>query len=106
MTVPMPSLEPGRRALPHLDTALAARPEKNGHELSAALRELAELRDGFVAVRRREPDHPAVGLLAPVNGVISSVLAAQFPIGEVQWEALVKARDWLAGVVEAGYLER
>lgn len=100
----MTALDPGRRALDHLDSALAARPQKNGYELSATLRCLAELRDGFIAARRRQRDHACAALIEPVNAVISSVLAAQFPLGEVPWAELEKARAWLADIVAKGQL--
>lgn len=104
MSVPMPSIEPGRRALEHLDVVLAGRPEKNGHELSAAVRCLAEFRVGLVLARRAQIDHPSQILLEPVNAVISSVLAAQYPLGEIEWAEVVKVREWLSGVVESHYL--
>jgi hypothetical protein len=100
----MPPDVTGRRALEHLDKVLGDRPEKNGHELSAALRCLAEFRDAFIAARRREPLKAYDALIESINGVISSVLAAQFPLGDIQWDELVKARDWLSGAVESGQL--
>jgi hypothetical protein len=90
----------GCQALDHLDKALAERPQKNGHELSAALRCLAEFRDHLVAARRRDVGGAADSLIEPVNAVISSVLAAQFPLGDIPWEELEKARAWLADAVE------
>ena len=104
MSVPMPSIEPGRRALKHLDVVLAGRSEKNGPELSATMRCLAEFRDGVVGARRAQNDHPSRLLLEPVNAIISSVLAAQYPLGEIEWAEVVKARDWLSGLVDSGYL--
>ncbi len=80
------SIAPGRRALDHLNKVLADRPKKNGQELSAALRCLAETRDGFLAARRASPDFPLGPLIEPINAVISSVLAAQFPLGGIPWE--------------------
>jgi hypothetical protein len=97
-------VETGRRALDHLDKVLEERPEKNGHELSAALRCLAEFRDAFIAARRRDPLPAYAALIESINGVISSVMAAQFPLGDIQWDELVKARDWLSGAVESSRL--
>lgn len=98
----MSSKDAGERALDHLDKALAAKPQKDGHALSATLRCLAELRNGLVAEQRNQP--PDLGpsrRIEHVNGVISSVLAAQFPLGEVPWDELAKARQWLADLVDA-----
>jgi hypothetical protein len=36
-----------------------------------------------------------------LNGVISVVLAGNFPLGDVPWGELDKARDWLRDLVEA-----
>ena len=90
----------GCKALEHLDTALADKPKKNSHELSAALRCLAEFRDAITALRRKEPAGSWSGPLEKLNAVISSVLAAQFPLGEIPWEEMGKARGWLAELLD------
>ena len=98
----MASSAPGHRALQHIDTVLAERPKKNDHELSHATMCLAEFRDRLVAEWR------ASGItaqqrkqLAHVNSVMTVVLGIHFPLGDIPWPELEKARDWLAEVVEA-----
>ena len=97
----MPTDEAGREALGLLDAALAAAPEKDGPDLSAALRCLGRFRDGFVAANRDEPVPARQEALAQINGVISCVMAAQYPLGEVPWPSVRKARDRLAELVAA-----
>lgn len=102
----MPPSDAGREALAHLDQALTKQPEKDGDALSAALRGLGTLRDGVVTSHRRRPTELSRTLLDHLNAVISSVLAAQYPLGEVPWEELNRARGWLRGLLDSGGLER
>ena len=95
----MPPNEPGRDALERLDAALAAAPEKDGSDLSATLRCLGRFRDGLIAAVRDEPDSARQAALAELNGVISCVMAAQYPLGAVPWPSVRKARDSLAALV-------
>lgn len=96
----MPPNEAGAKALAHLDTAVAKQPEKDGLELSAALRCLGEYRDGLVELHRAEGTVDSRGRLEHVNAVISCVMAVQYPIGEEQWPELSKARGWLADLLD------
>ena len=97
----MPPSEPGRLALGHIDRALDGKPRKDGRELSAALRCLAEYRDRITAAYRERPDGNGRELLHHVNGVISSVMSVQFPVGDVQWDELDAARRWLAEALDS-----
>ncbi len=98
----MTSSAPGRKALEHIDQVLAERPKKNDHVLSQATMCLSEFRDGLVAELRRVGITPAQRKqLDHVNAVITVVLGIHFPLGEIPWLELEKARDWLAEVVEA-----
>jgi hypothetical protein len=96
------SSAPGRKALEHIDQVLAERPKKNDHVLSQATMCLSEFRDrlvsdlrlaGITPAQRKQLDH--------VNAVITVVLGIHFPLGEIPWTELEKARAWLAEVVEA-----
>lgn len=98
----MPAGDPGGLALQHIDKALAEKPEKNGHELSGAIRCLGEFRDLFIAAHRGAPDDRYRRVLEIVNAIISSVLSVQYPLGEIQWIELVTARESLAVVVNSG----
>src|SRR3954453_7767495 len=83
-----------------LDKVLAQKPEKNGHDFSAAVRHLAALRDRLLADRCREKQ---VGIngdqLARLNAVISLTIGGEFPIGPVPWKHVEAGRDSLAALV-------
>lgn len=89
----------GRDALRHIDKALADRPKRDGATLKAALQALATFRDHLVARHRADGGARFPPTLEHVNAVISVVMAAEFPIGEVQWAELEKARGWLDDVL-------
>ena len=91
--------EAGRDALRHVDRALADRPKRDGATLKAAIQALARFRDAAVARQRAEGGTRWRPALERSNAVISVVLAVQFPIGEVRWAELEKARDWLDAVL-------
>ena len=98
----MASSAPGRTALQHIDQVLAKRPHKDDHALSQATVCLAEFRDGLVAQWRRAGIGATQRLqLEHVNAVITVVLGIHFPLGDVPWPELEKARDWLAEAVQA-----
>jgi hypothetical protein len=97
----MDSAGTARTALGELDKALAAKPRVDGHTLSAAAHNLSLLRDG-IAVRQRElgPTPDSRRRLEHVNAVISVVLGVHFPLGDVPWDELGKARDWVAKLAD------
>ena len=84
--------EPGAAALAGLDRVLAERPHADGHVLSAVAHELSAFRDQLAASGERQR-------LGHVNAVISVVLAAHYPLGDVPWGEMEKARAWLAEAV-------
>ena len=90
---------PGRAALAEIDRILAARPARDGHALTAAVQGLAGFRDDAIARHRRDGGPRWRPTLERVNAVISVVIAAEFPIGEVPWGDLEKARGWLADIL-------
>jgi hypothetical protein len=89
------SASPAREALACLDKALAERPKKDGHALSEATRKLCLFREDLIARPhdRRDLDH--------LNAILSIVAAVHFPLGEVQWDELGKARGWLVDLLDA-----
>ena len=89
----------GRDALRHLDRALAARPVRDGHALSEAVSSLATFRDHVISAYRRDGGSRYRPTLDRVNAVMSVILAAEFPIAEIPWEEVGKARSWLVDVV-------
>ena len=96
----MHETDAGRQALDHVDRTLTARPKRDGHALKSAVECLSAFRDDYVRRHHEAGDGRLRGTLERVNAVISVVLAAQFPIGEVPWDELKKARDWLAAILE------
>ena len=73
----------GREALAAIDRLLADRPNKIGHDFSAAIRHLAIWRD-TLALRLRESatkNNPCA--LGKVNAALSVILGGQFPLGPV-----------------------
>ena len=91
---------PGHEALRLIDQVLAEMPKRNDHALSQATVCLSAFRDGLTDAWRRG------GLaewqrmqLSHVNAVITVVLGTHFPLGEIPWHELDKARGWLAEAV-------
>lgn len=95
----MAEFQAGRDALAHIDRALAEKPRRDGVTLKAAIQTLAEFREHFTARHRAEGGTRWRPALEKVNAVVSVVLAAEFPIGEVPWDELAKSRDWLDAVL-------
>ncbi|MGY2049821.1 hypothetical protein [Methylobacterium sp. JK268] len=93
-------LEHGHRALAALDAVLAQKPRKDDHGLTRTMQCLTAFRDEVIAIQRRAPPSPAQReTLARLNGVISVVMGAHFPLGTVPWPEVEKARGWLADLV-------
>ena len=90
----------GPQALAGIDAMLAKAPQKDEAGITEAVRQLCILRDRLIAIQAR-PDHSGEDTrrLNHVNAVISVVLAVQFPLGEIPWHELVKAREWLEELV-------
>ena len=95
-----PQQSPGHQALSHIDQVLGEKPRKNDHALSQATMQLAEFRDRLIAQRRQHglSEHQQKQL-GHVNAVITVVLGIHFPLGEIPWHELEKARGWLDEVV-------
>jgi hypothetical protein len=89
----------GREALEQIRKVLAERPKRDGHALTAAVQALTEYRDHYVERHRREGGSRYRATLERINAVVSVVLGAEFPLGEVPWGELEKARDWLNDIL-------
>ncbi len=83
----------GSEAMRLLDKIVAEKPEKNGHDLSAAIRCLVTMRDALAT------EHGPSERLDSVNAVISSVLGVQYPMHAIPWPSVDAARKRLAGIM-------
>jgi len=95
----MHDVDAGHEALAHIDRTLAARPDRSGSQIAAAVRCLATFRDHYVERHRRDGGRRYRATLERVNAVISVATAAEFPLGEIPWAELEKARGWLDEIV-------
>lgn len=86
----------GARVLAALDKLLAERPEREGRDFSEATRCLTAYREEVLG--RAAPDQS--GRLAVLNAAISVVMAGHFPLGEVPWDQIEKARERLGKLVD------
>ncbi len=92
----------GQASLEALDTVLADKPHKIGHDFSAAMKHLCAYRDHLIAKQRGSgPTHISRERLARLNAVISTVMAGHFPLGPVPWQEIEQARGELAGLIQA-----
>lgn len=90
---------PGHEALAALDRVLTHRPKKDDPAFSHATLCLTAFRDELIEGHRRQACTRE--RLTHLNGVISVVLAGHFPLGDVPWDEIDRARGWLAELVEA-----
>lgn len=101
-----PEPDPGRRALEALDRVLGERPgdlatsperKQLGEHFSEVTRQLCGFRDILIQAQRDGDVTPrSRARLQDVNSVLSTVLGAHFPLGDVPWSQVEKARDALA----------
>jgi hypothetical protein len=97
----MTSEDPGRVALRAIDVVLSKRPRKDDPCLSVATRCLCEFRDHVIERQRRLGATPrSREQLSRLNSVLSVVLGGHFPLGDVPWDELERARGWLDQLVE------
>jgi hypothetical protein len=81
-------------ALTALDAALRQKPKKDGCDFSEATEHLVALRRRLTERLRGGED--VTTPLGRVNGILSTVVGAHFPLGEVHWPSVERARDALA----------
>ena len=92
--------QPGREALDLFDQILAARPDKDGHLLTALNKSLCAWRDALIARHRRTPLPPEErDGLERLNGIIGVAFGVQFPQGAVPWDEFEAARGWLSDLL-------
>ncbi len=82
-----------------IDKALSQRPHKDDLALQAATKALCIYRDVLIEERRRTESAQDARRLEHLNGVISVVAGTHYPLKEVPWDELVKARGWLAALI-------
>ena len=92
----------GWAAIAALDQLLADRPDKLGHDFSAAMRHLAGWRDALVQRRRHLPLGGDPDALEQINAAISVILGGQFPLGKVQWPEIARVRLQLSELLHDG----
>jgi hypothetical protein len=91
---------PGRIALQAIDDVLAKKPRKDDARLSAATKCLCVFRDHVIDAHRVQgwtPDRREQ--LSRLNSVLSVALGCQFPLTDVPWQELERARGWLADLL-------
>ena len=84
--------EHSRAALAALDTLLADRPEKIGHDFSEATRCLTAWREHCIARWRETEAGEDRRFLERINAAISVVVGGQFPLGHVNWDSIESVR--------------
>lgn len=89
----------GQAALRAIDKLLGERPRKNGQDFSTATRCLAAYRDQLVTTWRNSGDDADRARLTAVNAILSVVIGGHFPLGDVPWAHIEKARRQLADVL-------
>ena len=89
----------GAEALAALDKLLRDRPDRIGHDFSAATERLTAYRRAVLARwGEAEPDATGRARLARLNAVISIVYGTHYPIGSPKWEPLEAARNDFAAL--------
>ena len=107
-----PETDPGWRALEALDRVLGEKPdggttkrgrEQLGHDFSETTRLMCGYRDGLIQAQRRVGVTPASrSRLEKVNSVLSVVLGGHFPLGDIPWAQVERARDAFAELLARG----
>ena len=91
----------GDDAVHAIDQLLAERPEKVGHDFSAATRRLIVWREQLIARWRQTQAADDRRNLERVNAAISVVVGGQFPLGSIPWPHIEQARNGLAALASA-----
>ncbi len=90
---------PGATALEAMDKVLAAKPHQDGEAFSAATKALSALREEVIGRLRRDDSVEVRKMLGHLNAVLSVVLGGHYPLGQVPWGELEKAKGWLEEIV-------
>ncbi len=91
---------PGSKALEEFDKVLAARPHQDGEAFSAATKALSALREEVIGHVRQDDSAERRKRLSHLNAVLSVVMGGHYPLGEIPWDELEKARGWLEEIVK------
>jgi formate dehydrogenase major subunit len=91
----------GWEALAAIDQVLADRPNKVGHDFSAATHHLAIWRDTLVQRWRYSAAENDRRALETVNVALSVILGGQFPLGQVPWPEIERVRQELRALASA-----
>lgn len=107
-----PESQPGQRALEVLDRVLAEKPNDGttqeerktlGDDFSETTRLICGYRDILIhAQRKAGATTRSRNRLQRINSVLSTVLGGHFPLGDVPWQQVERARDELAALVAEG----
>ena len=93
------------KALHSFDQLLQDRPKRDGHDFSEATAWLSAYREELISEWRRTGNESDRKRLRRINGVLSVVVGGHYPLGEVPWDQIERARGDLAaaiGVPDAG----
>ena len=92
--------EAGKRALAAVDQVLNDRPNKIGHDFSEAVIGVSQLREQVIRERRADPSsHALLQRLGRLNSVLSVLVGAHYPLGDIPWDCLEESRGILAEIV-------
>lgn len=89
----------GREGLRKIDEALSKRPKKDGQVLTEATGLLCAYRDGLIEAARSGGAQDRERL-SHINAILSVVAGVHFPLGDVPWAELEKARGWLCDLLD------
>jgi len=90
----------GQEVLQQIDKLLADKPDRIGHDFSAATIALCTYRRAiFDRIGNGTPSQQETDRLNQLNSVISVVYATHYPIGGPKWEPLEKAREAFAALI-------
>ncbi len=90
--------EPARQALAAIDALLAEKPRKVGIDFSQATRRIVAFRDALIVRNRCAASGPDQTRLEKANAVLAAIIGGHFPLGDVPWGHIEKARDQLAAI--------
>ena len=89
--------ELAEKAMKAIDKVVADKPERNGHDFSAAVCCLTELRERLLLQQRQAPpSREARDRIGRLNTVLSIIVGGEYPIGGVPWSHVESARGAFA----------
>lgn len=85
----------GTLALEAINQLLAEQPDRVAHDFSEATRRTAAYRDEITETIRKTGNQEDRRRVERVNAVLSVIVGGHYPLGEVPWARIEKARDEL-----------